>query len=150
MKKYLLGLGIAAFIAVPLFASAEMTSGSMTLEGLYTQLIALLNQELTLLKASAASAPATAASLSISPNTGPAPLMVTYTVTNPEGDESLDYGDGHSTGSMGCTRNEKGFCLFTSPVNHYYQLPGTYKISLCDKGKDLHLIATTSVTVTVK
>lgn len=117
MKKILVGGVVAVALAVPVAAFAD--NGQIV--ALYQQLISLLQQEINILQAQA---------LTISPNTGSAPLTVTFTVNKTLGNEAVDYGDGSSTGSAGCTKNAKGFCDLSQPVQHTYQLPGNYKVTL--------------------
>lgn len=117
MKKVIVGVMAAAAFAVPVAAFADNSQ----LIALYQQLVAVLQQQLSYLQQN---------QLSITPQTGKAPLEVTFTVDVRQGNEAIDYGDGHSSGSGGCKTNAQGHCDLSQPVKHTYALPGTYKVSL--------------------
>ena len=136
MKKVIAGGVLAVALAVPVAAFAD--NGQLI--ALYQQLIALLQQELHLIQEN---------SLSVSPMSGSAPLAVSFTINKVQGNEALDFGDGHSTGSDGCKTNTAGFCDLTGPVMHTYNLPGTYKVTLYRTVNGNAAIVTTN-TVTVK
>jgi hypothetical protein len=126
LKKIAIGIGIVVF-AMPVFASAAVATGNTDkLVALYTQLVQLLQQELAYLQGKSHS------SVSAIPSSGAAPLSVVFTVSNSSGTEALDFGDGHSTGSGGCTKNAGGYCDLSHPITHTYQLPGAYTVSLYD------------------
>ena len=139
LKKIAIGVGVVVF-AMPILAAAD-TDMQTKLVNLYQQLIQLLQQELTFLQNKHAS-------MTITPSSGAAPLIVTFTVSNTAGDENIDFGDGHSVGSSGCAKNAQNWCDLSKPVMHTYQLPGMYTVKLFDKGKDLHLLSTAMITVT--
>lgn len=142
LKKILLALGIAVF-AVPVFVAADTSSANMSqLVALYTQLVQILEQEITLLQNPAH------ASLSFSPTSGAAPFIAIFTVNNTSGTEAIDFGDGHSTGSSGCTKNAQGWCDLSKPTVHTYQFPGTYTVTLYDHvGSQAQIVSTSTVTV---
>jgi hypothetical protein len=143
LKRIAIGAGIAV-LAVPVFASAAVATGNTDrLVALYTQLVQLLQQELSFLQ----SAPHP--SVSVMPLSGPAPLVVTFVVGNRSGTEALDFGDGHSSGSSGCSKNAGGYCDLSQPIVHTYQLPGTYMVSLYDAVSGTSKIVST-MTVRVK
>ncbi len=126
---------VAAALALPGAAFAD--TGQVV--ALYQQLIVLLQQEIELLKKQA---------LTISRTTGEAPFMTTFMVQDLQGNEAIDFGDGRSTGSAGCPRNAKGFCDLSKIVEHTYQLPGSYTVSLLRTidGK-AHVVATYPISV---
>jgi hypothetical protein len=135
MKKIVAGIAAAA-VLVPAAAFAD--SGQLT--ALYQQLIQLLQQELSILQNQM---------LTIAPASGPAPLTSMFTVNKPNGTESIDFGDGHATGSSGCPRNSQGYCDLSKPITHTYQFPGSYKVTLY-RGADPGATVVTTETVTVK
>jgi|GEM_PF-4278406 len=137
-KKIAIGTAVLV-LAVPVFAAAD-TNVQTQLISLYQQLIQLLQQELGILQANA---------LSISSTSGPAPFTTTFTVKNPTGTESIDFGDGHSTGSSSCTKNSQGFCDLSASVSHTYQFPGNYKVTLY-RGADPNATVVMTQTITVK
>ncbi len=123
--------------ATPALALADTVATSVTVEnplvGLYTQLISLLQQEIALIEnpqTASNSNTSTSTSLSIYPSSGVAPLFVTFVVNNPTGTESINYGNGHTTGTNGCVKNDLGWCILTGPVANEYQIPGTYTVTL--------------------
>jgi hypothetical protein len=139
MKKKL-AIGFAAIVlAIPVIAAADTTVQSQLIS-LYQQLIQLLQHEITFL---------TQNTLSVSPASGTAPLSVTFTLAKSYGNESIDFGDGHSTGSSGCATNSQGFCDLTKPVSHTYTFPGSYKVTLY-RGADPKAVVVTTQTVTVQ
>ena len=146
-KKIAVGVSVLVF-AVPVFTFADANTDAQLIS-LYTKLIELLKQELALLQAQPQTqTPTGAASLSISPNSGSAPLDVTFTLSNKTGTEALDFGDGHSTGSAGCARNAKGYCDLQDRVLHTYSYPGIYKVILYDHPtKDARVVSTATITV---
>jgi hypothetical protein len=144
LKKIAIGVGVVVF-SVPIMAAADTTVQNQLIS-LYQQLVQILTQQLTILRAQPVQG--THATMVVTPTTGASPLEISVSVSNPAGDESLVYGDGHSVGSVGCTKNSKGFCDLTKPVTHTYLLPGTYTVSLYDKGEGLRLLQTQTVTIT--
>ena len=136
MKKALVGIVVVAALSAPVAVFADNTQ----LIALYQQIVMLLQQELNLLRNNA---------LVVSPNSGAAPLTVTFTVNNSQGNEAVDFGDGHSTGSDGCVQNGAGFCDLSKPAHHTYQLPGSYKVTLYRTVQGTAQMVTTSG-VTVK
>ena len=144
LKKIAIGLGVVVF-SVPIIAAAD-TNVQTQLISLYQQLVQILTQELTLLRAQPVQG--SHAAMTVSPVTGTSPLEVTIAVSNLTGDESVVYGDGHSVGSSGCAKNSKGFCDLAKPFAHTYQLPGTYIVTLYDKGQGLRQLQTVTITVT--
>ena len=139
LKKLAIGAGIVVF-AVPVFATADIGGSSTQLISLYTQLIQLLQQELTWLQNN---------KLSIAPLSGSAPLTSVFTLNTQTGTEAIDFGDGHSTGSSGCVKNAGGYCDLSKPVSHTYALPGTYKVSVYQSINGTSKVIGTQ-TVTVK
>lgn len=124
-------------LAAPALALADTVATSVTVEnplvGLYTQLISLLQQEIALLEnpqTASNSNTSTSTSLSIYPTTGVAPLFATFVVNDPTGTESINFGNGGTTGTQGCTKNALGWCDLTAPVPHEYQIPGNYTVTL--------------------
>jgi hypothetical protein len=146
---------IAGLVAlVPIAVSAEVMSGNDQLISLYQQLIVLLQQELNLMHGTSSTPSVTSSTspnstgvLSLSPNSGSAPLTVAYSVATPNGTEAIDYGDGHSSGSNGCVKNAMGYCDLSHGTTHTYTYPGTYTVTLYDHGTDLHVVSTQKVTV---
>ena len=136
MKKTLAGVVVAAALCVPVAAFAD--NGQLI--ALYQQLVAILQQELNILQAKA---------LTVTPQTGPAPFTATFTLNNPLGNEAIDFGDGHSTGSSGCTTNAGGYCDLSEPVTHVYQFPGTYTVTLY-RGANTSAKVVMTTTVVVK
>jgi hypothetical protein len=134
MKKIIVGVIAALALCVPVAAFAD--NGQLI--AIYQQLIQLLQQELGILQNG---------SLTISPTSGSAPLTVTFTVTNSQGTEAIDFGDGHSTGSSGCKQNTPGFCDLSKSVSHTYQFPGAYKVTLYRGANGAQIVTTQTVTV---
>jgi hypothetical protein len=135
MKKTIAGFVAVAALATPVAVFAD--NGQLV--ALYQQLIQVLQQQINLLKQG---------TVTVSPQSGKAPLEVAFTVVDPIGSEAIDFGDGHSTGSDGCEKNAKGFCDLSKSVSHTYQLPGTYKVTLYrGTGKDATIVGTQTVTV---
>jgi hypothetical protein len=123
VKRIVLAVSILLF-AAPVWASADTGAADAQLIALYTELIALLQKELTILQNP--SEP----SLVVAPTSGMVPLQVSYTITNTSGTEAIDFGDGHSSGSNGCAKNAQGYCDLSQPIAHLYQFPGTYTVTL--------------------
>ena len=75
-----------------------------------------------------------AGSLSATPQTGPAPLAVTFTTNSiPMGTYSIDFGDGSTFGaptSNGCTSTTPTTCQYQ--ISHTYASAGTYTAILSD------------------
>lgn len=141
LKKIAVGVGVVVF-ALPVFAAAD-TSVQTQLVTLYQSLIQLLQKELSLLIGPSK------ASLQVTPPSGPAPLTVTFSLQSPQGNEAIDFGDGHSSGSSGCAKNAQGFCDLSKSVTHEYALPGTYKVLLLRTvGTTAETVTSSSVTVT--
>lgn len=141
--KLIAGLLVAASLATPAIAMADTTT---QLVSLYQQLIGLLTQELALLKAT----PAAQAPISIDAPQGKAPYTALFTLGSLDGTEAVDFGDGHSTGSNGCTKNAQGYCDLGHQIVHTYQLPGTYTVTLyrhSPSQKDGYKVAQLAVTV---
>jgi hypothetical protein len=136
MKKVIVTILTVFALSVPVAAFAD--NGQLI--ALYQQLIQILKQEVAILQNQA---------LTIAPASGPAPLTATFTVTKPLGNESIDFGDGRSTGSSGCTKNSQGFCDLSKSVTHTYQFPGNYTVTLY-RGADPSAKVITTQTVTVK
>src|SRR6185503_3236210 len=105
MKKYIVGVAVAAALAARVVAFAD--NGQLI--ALYQQLIQILQKELVLLQGNL---------LTITPATGSAPLTATFTINNTLGNEAIDFGDGHSTGSGGCPTNAQGYCDLSKPISH--------------------------------
>ena len=143
LKRLALILSIILFASPALAFADTPTTNDSQLVSLYTQLISLLQQEITLLAHPAQ------AYLSIYPASGVAPLFVTFIVNNPSGAESIYYGDGHTTGSDGCVKNAQGWCDLSNPVAHMYQLPGTYTVTLYKHATadQLELLSTSTIQV---
>ena len=140
MIKRIATLVSIALFALPTFAAAATND---QLIALYQQLISVLQQELLALQNSEH------AWLSMTPTSGTVPLVVMFTVNHPSQTEAIDYGDGHSSGSNGCTKNALGWCDLSQPVYHSYQLPGTYKVTLYShEGTRTLILSTNIVTVT--
>ena len=141
LKKIAIGVGVVVF-SVPVFAAAD-TNVQTQLISLYQSLVQVLQKQLQLLAGPSKGV------LQISPQSGPAPLAVTFTLQTVQGNEAIDFGDGHSTGSSGCTKNAQGYCDLSKPVTHQYALPGTYKVSLLRTvGATVETVTSSSVTVT--
>jgi hypothetical protein len=127
MKKTLISGIVGLALVLPVAAFAD--SRSEQLQALYTQLVALLTQELALLKG--AQAPAlNPALLVIDQPSGKAPYSALISLPERDGTETVDFGDGHATGTQGCTVNAKGWCDLGQQVAHTYQYPGTYTVTL--------------------
>lgn len=141
MKKYLAGIAIGMAL-VPVAAFADTAPNAQLLQ-LYTQLVALLQQELQLLQQGSTQA-ATLAPASLS---GAAPFTALFTVTGLTGQEAIDFGDGAFTGSTGCTRLPSGNCDLSKGAVHTYLFPGTYYARL-ERGKGPTFLATSTITVT--
>jgi hypothetical protein len=140
-------------VLVPIAVSAQVMSGNTQLISLYQQLIVLLQQELNVMQgtvpttSTTGTVPKSTGLLSLAHSSGTAPLTVSYTLSNLNGTEALDYGDGHSSGSNGCVKNSQGNCDLTKGTTHTYVYPGTYTVTLYDHGTDLHVVSTQKVTV---
>ena len=135
----------AVILGVPFLVAADVPMSQQDqLVSLYTQLIDVLKQEILLLQAMPRAA------LAIEPTTGKAPLDVVFTGLNLSGTEAIDYGDGYSTGSMGCARNAQGWCDLSLSKTHTYRLPANYVVSLYSHPTPTtqKLIGTTTITVT--
>ena len=80
---------------------------------------------------------------------GTAPMFTMFTVDNPSGTESIDFGDGYTSGTNGCSKNSQGWCDFSQPVWHTYQYPGSYTVTLYAHyaPKTYQILGTTTVTV---
>jgi hypothetical protein len=144
LKRIAIGVGIVV-LSMPIIAAAD-TSVQTQLVSLYQQLVQILTQELAMLRAQPVQG--NHASMTVSTTTGTAPLNIMVSVSGLAGDESLVYGDGHSAGSSGCAKNNQGFCDLTKSMTHTYQLPGTYTVTLYDKGQGLRQLQTQTITVT--
>ncbi len=85
--------------------------------------------------------------LSASPLSGHAPLTVNFTAVPSAGDETMIFGDGHTTDSpeYGCSPQAEG-CSIGTHVSHVYTSPGTYTVLLY---RHLPSIQIGSVTITV-
>jgi len=142
MKNYLAGVMAGVALLLPAAAFADTTPNSQLIQ-LYTQLVALLQQELQLLQQGSAQA-TTLAPTSL---TGAAPFTVLFTVTGLTGQEAIDFGDGAFTGSTGCTRVASGNCDLSKGAVHTYAFPGTYYARL-ERGKGPTFLATSTITVT--
>ena len=59
-----------------------------------------------------------------------APAFMLFDVQNPSGTESIDFGDGHMTGSNGCVKNAQGWCDLSHLIGHRYDYPGSYLVTL--------------------
>ena len=128
----------------PFMAAAQTTTTSTEsqLVPLYLQLIEDLKEELMVL------VPPGHAWLSIIPVYAHVPAYVSFVVQNPSGTEAIDFGDGHSTGSNGCTKNAQGWCELSGIISHSYDTPANYVVSLYDHvGNVQHLLSTTTITV---
>ena len=80
MKKKI-GLGLAIFLlAIPAYALAD-SQNTQQLVALYQQLVQLLQKELWWLQNR---------QLTIAPESGSAPLTVSFTLNNPSGTEAID------------------------------------------------------------
>jgi hypothetical protein len=132
MKKIAFMVCAVLFMS-PAFVSAD-TGKTEQLVALYTKLIQVLQQQIILLQQiEAEKVPLSGhATLTITPETGVAPFVMTFILSGANGTEAVDFGDGHSTGSNGCKRNTKGWCDLSAPFFHMYQLPGTYTVTLYD------------------
>ena len=78
-----------------------------------------------------------------------APAFMIFTLKNPSGTESIDFGDGQSTGTVGCTKNALGWCDLSGYVFHRYAYPGRYIASLYAhySPKTYTLLSTSTITV---
>lgn len=128
MKKYLVSGLVGLALIVPVAAFAD--SRSEQLQALYTQLVALLTQELALLKGQQITPALNPALLVIDSPKGKAPYSALITLPERDGTETVDFGDGHATGTNGCALNAKGWCDLGRDVAHTYQYPGTYTVTL--------------------
>ncbi len=72
------------------------------------------------------------AHIRILPAYGDAPFTTLFFLSATSSTEALDFGDGHSTGSLGCVKNQYGFCALPAVIGHTYALPGLYKVTLYD------------------
>ncbi len=145
LKRIALVCSAAVLLLTPVFAAADTNSANAAqLVPLYTQLVALLEQEIGLLQNPGH------ASLSIWPSSGVAPLMVTFILNDSSGTEAIDFGDGHSTGSNGCLKNAQGWCDLSKPIGHTYEFPGTYTVTLYDhpSATSINTISTSTITAT--
>lgn len=146
LNKLIAGMLTAIAFATPMVAMADTNT---QLVSLYQQLIGLLTQELALLKAQASQAPHSAP-IAIDAPQGKAPYTALFTLGTLDGTEAVDFGDGHSTGSNGCTTNAGGYCDLKHEIVHTYQLPGTYTVTLYRHSpaqKDGYKVAQVTVTV---
>jgi hypothetical protein len=142
MNKKLGILLVSALIVAPVAVSAATNTSQ--LESLYTQLIALLKQEIALLKGASAS------NLVIESPRGTAPYAALIKLPQLDGTEAVDFGDGHSTGSNGCTKNAQGYCDLKHEIAHTYQYPGRYTVTLYRHPagqKDGVIVTTSTITV---
>jgi hypothetical protein len=78
-----------------------------------------------------------------------APAFMIFTLHNPSGTESVDFGDGQSTGTQGCTKNALGWCDLSGFTFHRYDYPGRYTATLYAHyaPKTYTLLSTTTITV---
>ncbi len=120
MKKHVAIFVTSALMLMPAFAAADTTQDQLA--SIYTQLIGLLKQQIQLLQQSKHP------TLSILSAKGSAPFTAVFTVADRTGTESIDFGDGVSTGTQGCTKNAFGWCDLSSSVSHTYRTPGTYNV----------------------
>ena len=123
MKSILARTLVLVFLVAPVFALAQTSTLSVT---------------------------SAMASLSITPLFfGMAPAVTMFVVHDPSGTEAIDFGDGYSSGSNGCTKNSAGWCDFSQPVWHTYQVPGTYTVSLYAhyQPRTYQLLSTSTVVV---
>jgi hypothetical protein len=144
-KKIALALVGVLFVAPVAVSAATNTS---QLESLYTKLIALLTQELQLLKQ--AQSAQTGPQLVIDSPHGTAPYSALISLPHLDGTEAVDFGDGHSTGSNGCVRNAGGYCDLKHDLAHTYQYPGTYTVTLYRHPagqKDATIVTKATITV---
>lgn len=142
MKKFMATTILGLLFLLPSSAWADTSAANSALVQLYTQLVALLQQELKLLQTSAQSVPLTPTAI-----TGTAPFTVLFTLDRLTGKEAVVFGDGHSTGSAGCVRNTYGWCnLQAKELVHTYQFPGTYAAVLI-RGDARTVVSTSTVTV---
>lgn len=142
----MLSTSIVAVMMLP--ASVFAATNTTQLESLYTQLVALLTQELQLLKDQQSAK--TGPQLVIDSPRGAAPYAALVTLPYLDGTEAVDFGDGHSTGSNGCALNAGGYCNLAHQVAHTYQLPGTYTVTLYRHSaahKDGYVVTTSKITV---
>jgi hypothetical protein len=78
-----------------------------------------------------------------------APAFLIFQVSNPSATESIDFGDGRTTGTQGCTKNQLGWCDLSGLIFHRYDFPGRYTVSLYAHytPKTYQLLSTTTVTI---
>lgn len=109
---------------MPSFAFAADSAHTRQLISLHKQLITLLQREVALMQDPSYTY------LSIFPTSGVVPLFTTFIVHHPSGTEGINFGDGHTTGTIGCAKNARGWCDLSNPVAHVYQFPGDYVVDL--------------------
>ena len=123
-KHFALSLTFILLITPAVTHAADESAREGQLAPLYAQLASLLQQELAIMQDPSQTY------LSIHPVSGMMPFFATFIMHNPTGTEGINFGDGHTTGTLGCTKNTKGWCDLSKPVAHTYQLPGFYTVHL--------------------
>lgn len=122
-NRIIAGLAAVLFAFSPVVVAAD-TARTTELAGLVQQLNILLDKINTL--------DASRARVSIMPAYGKAPFTTVFTLSATSSTEALDFGDGQSTGSAGCTKNTLGYCALPAVIGHTYQYPGLYAVTLYD------------------
>ena len=126
---------LVAFMPALSFAATDTQ-----LVPLYQQLVTVLKNELLVLAPDPV--------LSIEPGTGHAPFTAIFTLSSLTKTDAINFGDGHTTGTLGCPRNALGFCDLHAQFVHTYLFPDTYTISQYRSiGKEQLLVSTTTLTV---
>ena len=87
-------------------------------------LVQTLNDTLTKLNALDTTHP----HISVVTSYGTAPFTTLFMLDGLTGTESIDFGDGHTTGSAGCEKNVLGWCNLGSVIGHTYAFPALYKV----------------------
>ncbi len=140
MKKYIASIVTGVLLFSPAFAAADTQS---ELTSIYAQLISLLRRQVELLQESKRP------TLSILSTTGTAPFTAIFTAHDRTGTESIDFGDGVSTGIQGCVKNVFGWCDLSSSVSHVYRTPATYTVFFYSHIKGgVQTLSTNTITVT--
>ena len=145
MNKQLAALLSTALIAAPALAFAD-TSRDTQIAALYSQLIHLLRQQISVLQGKVATP--SNATVSWEPKTGAAPLTTVFSVENGSGTETLIFGDGTWNGTYSCTKNKLDFCDLSKPIAHTYKYPGSYTVQIFSHINDIPaLVASTTIVV---
>lgn len=140
MKKYLIAVFLGFVLTAPVAASAATADQVIPL---YRELIVLLTKQLELLQAPPVAALPT---LSIESPEGTAPYAVLFELSTTTGRDAVDFGDGHSTWTDGCSvRLANGWCPVRTEIAHTYAYPGTYVVRLFSQDPKAPLATSTVI-----